>query len=115
MPQIPPGAKMPTDRQPRKNEANPDEAKDVPVAFGDHEYVIPAAAFDDIEIVEQLEDENHILAVRQILGKDQWNRWKANERNPETGRVPATRAKEFLEVLFESLGALGNSHASPSS
>lgn len=115
MPEIPEGVKLPSDRQPRKNEAKPDEAQAVPFTFGDHDYVIPPEAFDDIEVVEQLEDENYVLALRQILGKAQWNRYKANERNEQTGRVSADRSKEFLEVLFRELGALGNSPASPTS
>ena len=109
---VPATAKKPSDRQAKKNEAAPDEAQDIAFEWGGYTYTIPAEAFDDVEILELLEDEKHLLVVRQILGS-QWGEWKDRNRNA-SGRVPAEPLVEFLEALFAAVGQ-GNSPASPTS
>lgn len=110
---IPATAKKPSDRQAKKNEAAPDEAQDIDFEWGGHTYTIPAEAFDDVEILELLEDEKNLSVVRQILGPVQWGEWKDRNRTA-TGRVPAEPLVEFLEALFGAAGQ-GNSPASPTS
>ena len=110
---IPATAKKPSDRQAKKNEAAPDEAQDIDFEWGGHTYTIPADAFDDVEILELLEDEKNLSVVRRILGGDQWTLWKDRNRN-DAGRVPAEPLAEFLEALFAAVGQ-GNSPASPTS
>lgn len=116
---IPQGVKMPADRQAKKNEANPDNTEDIVFAYGEDgdgqpfEYVIPADAFDDVEIVELLEDEKNISVLRQILGKEQWDLWKDRSRGA-TGRVSSATAMSFLQAMFAAVGQ-GNSSASSTS
>lgn len=114
---IPQGAKQPTDRQVKKNEAG--ESEDILFPYGEGpdgkpvEYVIPADAFDDVEILELLEDEKHLSVVRQILGREQWGEWKDRHRGPG-GRVSSEAIEPFLKALFEAAGQ-GNSSASSTS
>lgn len=110
---VPATAKKPADRQAKKNEAKPDEAQSIDFEWGGHTYTVPAEAFDDVEILELLEDEKNLSVVRQILGSDQWSEWKDRNRNA-AGRVPAEPLGEFLGALFEAVGQ-GNSPASPTS
>ena len=109
---IPATAKKPSDRQAKKNEAAPDEAQDIAFEWGGYTYTIPAEAFDDVEILELLEEEKNLLVVRRILGT-QWAEWKDRNRTA-SGRVPAEPLTEFLEALFAAVGQ-GNSIASPTS
>lgn len=110
---VPANAKKPSDRQAKKNEAEPDEAVDIEFEWDGDTYVIPADAFDDVEILELLEDEKNLSVVRQILGAEQWSAWKDRNRGA-SGRVSAGPLAAFLEALFSAAGQ-GNSPASPTS
>lgn len=110
---IPEGVKQPSDHRPAKNEANPAAARDIAFEHDGHHWTIPAAAFEDIEVLELLEDENYVSVVRKILGRQQWDAWKNAHRDDE-GRVSVTHAEPFITALFEAADQ-GNSPASPTS
>lgn len=83
------------------------DAQPVSFVFDGETYTIDADAADDLELMEYIEDEKYILALRGYLGAEQWRRFKDGHRN-EKGRVTAERAGEFLQALTEAIGS-GNS------
>lgn len=72
------------------------------------EYAFRQDAFDDIEILEELEDERYISVMRKILGKKKWVEFKESVRT-ESGRVPTGEFETFLEKV---MGAVGPTDAS---
>lgn len=103
MPAVPSNAKMPTDRL--KAEAAEEEVPgDTEFEHDGHIYIIDGGFVDDIEILEHLEDENNILALRKILGLEQWKQYKDRTRD-EKGRVPSEPTMEFLKKLFAEVKA----------
>ena len=74
--------------------------------FKDHEYEVQAEALDDIEVFELFEDEKYMTAVKKVLGKEEFETFKDNNRN-EQGRVSMEVFTEFVETMFEALN-LGN-------
>ena len=102
MPEVPSNAKQPTDRL--KAEAEVDVLRDTEFEHEGHTYYIDGGFVDDIEILEHLEDENNILALRKILGVEQWKQYKDRTRD-EKGRVPSEPTMEFLKKLFAEVRA----------
>ena len=97
MPDIPAGAKKPADRKPKKT--------DGPITFeyDGTTYTVDRDAFEDLEVVEALQDEKHFPAIRLILGDAQWTQFKESIRDRKTGRVPADKAEPFINGLFEAV------------
>jgi hypothetical protein len=83
------------------------EAQPMSFEFDGETYTIDADAADDLELMEYIESEKYILALKGYLGAEQWNRFKDTHRN-DKGRVTASRAGDFLQALTEAIGA-GNS------
>lgn len=108
---IPKNAKKPADHQAQKNEAQPHMAGDITFEYDGNEYTVAAAAGDDVELLELLEDDKTVTVVRQVLGKEQWDQWKDRYRG-DNGRVSTDAVEPFLTALFDALKA-GNSSASP--
>ena len=81
------------------------EATDSGVTFeyGKETYVIDSAAFTDVELIEAVEDEKYMKAIRGYLGAAQWARFKDSVRTSD-GRVPMEEFEPFLKVLMEALG-----------
>lgn len=78
-------------------------AQDTTFEHNGQAYTVPAEAFDDIEVLEFLEDEAFIKAARQLLGPEQWAQWK--DANREGGRVSSSKAEEMLTSLFAATEA----------
>lgn len=103
---IPEGAKVPQDHAAKA------EAKGLPVEFdfeGEH-YSIDRENADNLELMEFIEDELYIKAIRGFLGADQWAHWKSVNRD-EQGRVSAKNFEPFLNRAMAAIG--GGSEASP--
>jgi len=95
----PKNAKQPTDRAAKA------EAKAQFIEFdhdGDH-YVIDRENADNLELLEFVEEEKYILAIRGYLGKDQWGRWKDAHRD-DAGRVKQEHFEPFLNAVMEAIG-----------
>jgi hypothetical protein len=103
MPEIPEGAKQPQDYKAAQAEAVDPDALILFTHEG-VEYIIDPAFRDDVEILEDIEEEREVKAVRRIIGDDQWDEWKEAHRG-ENGRVKVTDATPFIKALFEELGA----------
>ena len=71
---------------------------------GDVSYSIPRDALEDLELLEMIEDEKILSAVRRILGDEQWGRYKDQNRT-ESGRVDPSDLEAFLNGLFSRLNA----------
>jgi hypothetical protein len=104
-------AKAPEDHKPAATAAAKAEAagdpQPVSFEFDGETYTIDADAADDLELMEYIEGEKYILALKGYLGAEQWQRFKDTHRN-DKGRVTASRAGDFLQALTEAIGA-GNS------
>lgn len=100
MASVPANAKQPQDHKTAKSEA---KGKDTTVIYGEREYIIPSDALDNVEILEWIEDEKYIKAIRAILGKDQWNVFKEDVRDPK-GHVPVSEFEPFITEIFTRLG-----------
>ena len=97
---IPAGAKKPADHAPAKEDV--EGPQPVTVEWNGHDYVISPENMDDVEVLEYFTDENFVGALRLILGADQWQSYKDNERN-ESGRVTASGASEFLDHALKAV------------
>lgn len=102
--------KIPQDRQP-KAEAR---GGDVEFDYDGAHYVIDRANADNIELMEYVEAEKYLSAIRGYLGADQWDRWKDAHRD-DKGRVASVHFEPFMQACMDAIGGSGNSSASPSS
>jgi hypothetical protein len=110
---------MPARKQPQDHKAKADapakaEAQEavIEVAFGGEHYTIDRTQADNLELMEFVEDEQYIKALRGYLGREQWDRWKDSQRT-EDGRVPVAPFEDFLNAIMEAIG--GNSSGSATS
>lgn len=102
--------KIPQDRQPKA------EARVGPVEFdydGEH-YTIDRDNADNIELMEYVEGEKYLSAIRGYLGAEQWDHWKDTHRDNK-GRVASVHFEPFMQAVMDAIGGSGNSLASPSS
>lgn len=74
--------------------------------FNEEEYTVDGQALDDVEVFEMFEEDKFMSAVKKILGAEEFNRFKDNNRN-ENGRVPMEVFGEFVEAMFSEFN-LGN-------
>lgn len=84
----------------------------IEVPFDGSVFTIERDQADNLELMEFIEDENYIKALRGYLGTEQWAQWKDSQRTPD-GRVPMARFEEFLNAIMEAIG--GNSSGSATS
>jgi hypothetical protein len=110
MPEIPEGAKVPADRQP-KAEARGDV---ITVEHKGATYEIDRDNADNLELMEFAEEGKYILAIRGYLGDDQWSKWKDAVRD-EKGRVRTAEFETFLQSVMDTIGGQGNSSGSATS
>jgi hypothetical protein len=111
MPEIPEGAKVPTDHQP-KAEARGDV---ITVEHNGTTYHIDRENADNLELMEFTEDGKYISAIRGYLGVDQWSAWKEANRD-EKGRVRSADFESFLNAVMRAIGGeSGNSSGSATS
>jgi len=110
---------MAAPRKPQDHAAKA-EAKGEDVKF-DHEgvhYVIDRDNVDNLELMEFVEDEQYIKAIRGYLGVDQWAKFKDSHRD-EKGRVDSKAFEPFLNAAMVAVGGgkkeSPNSPASPTS
>lgn len=104
----PAGVKQPQDHA-AKAEA---KDKDVELDFEGVHYVIDRDNAKNLELMEFVEDEQYIKAIRGYLGADQWAKFKDANRD-EKGRVAAEPFEPFLNAVMAAIG--GGSQESPNS
>jgi hypothetical protein len=108
-PKTPQDHKAKADKAAAKSEA---ENKVIEVDFDGEHYAIDRIQADNLELMEFVEDEQYIKALRGYLGREQWDRWKDSQRT-EDGRVPMAPFEDFLNRIMEAIG--GNSSGSATS
>ena len=108
MPKIPEGAKKPTDRA-AKAEA---KAQFIELDYNGDHYVIDRDNADNLELMEFVEDEKYITAIRGYLGPDQWGKWKDANRDAK-GRVTTAEFEAFLNKVMAAIG--GGADEAPNS
>lgn len=101
--QVPKGAKNPQDHRSARDEVQAPESYDF--EWNGHSYKVEVAAMDDVEVMEHLTDNNSVGALRLMLGDKLWERYKKEQRDATTGRVKASDATDFLNLIFEELDA----------
>lgn len=99
----PPARKKPQDHQ-AKAEA---KGGNVELDYDGEHYTVDRANADNIELMEFVEDEKYISAIRGYLGPDQWAKFKDAHRD-EQGRVPSLHFQPFLQHVMDVLGGSGN-------
>jgi len=106
-----PAPKKPQDHQPKA------EARAQFIEFdhdGEH-YVIDRENADNLALMEFVEDQQYIKAIRGYVGLDQWARFKDTHRD-EAGRVTTATFESFLQSVMDSIGGeSGNSSGSATS
>lgn len=117
MPDIPEGAKQPSDHAAAKAEATDGP---IEITFRNEQYVIDPESANDVELFELIgtirtspeTDAVFLLPslVRRTIGSDQYDRFL--DANRVNGRVSIETLNEFFEALN---GAQGNQSASTSS
>jgi hypothetical protein len=108
---------MPAPREPQDHKAKAAakaEAEGTPIEvdFDGEHYTIDRQAADNVELIEFIEDEQYVKAVRGYVGREQYGRWKETVRT-EDGRIPTADFEAFLTAIMEAVG--GNSSGSATS
>lgn len=78
------------------------------VEYDGVEYQIDSGLLDDIEVIELLEDEKYISAIRKLVGADGWKAFKDSHREAD-GRVPMGTLEGFLNVVMKTADPQGAS------
>lgn len=73
-----------TDQAAAIAEAKPVEDATMKFSFDGVEYEVRADIFDDIDFREHLEDGDHTLVARALLGARQWAEFKQKHRKRQT-------------------------------
>lgn len=106
-------APKPQDHLPKQNPAKAEaQGRDLVVDFEGTAYSITRDRADDLEIMEFVEDQNYIKALRGYLGLEQWNAWKDQARG-EDGIVRTSTFEELLDSIMKAIG--GAKDGSPNS
>lgn len=105
----PKNAKQPQDRQ-AKAEAK--RAQFIELDFEGEHYIIDRANAENLELMEFVEDEQYIKAIRGYVGPDQWAKFKDANRD-EQGRVSPDSFEPFLTAVMSAIG--GGPESSPNS
>ena len=98
----PKNAKQPTDRQAKA------EARSQFIEFdhdGEH-YVVDRDNADNLELMEFVEDQQYIKAIRGYVGLDQWAKFKDAHRDAQ-GRVTTDTFESFLNAVMVAIGGGG--------
>jgi hypothetical protein len=101
---------MPAPKKPQDHQAKAEaKGQDITLKFDGLDYSIDRGNADNVELMELVEDEKYISAIRGYLGVDQWVQFKDSHRD-EAGRVPSEAFERFMTAAMEAIG--GNSSAS---
>lgn len=99
---IPDTTKKPADHlQAVKAEANNERPALVTVTILGEDFEVAPDYFDDLEVVEALEDGHLIAVLRDLFGRDGYVRLKEALKAEHGGRAPASS----LDVVFEAVMA----------
>lgn len=81
-----------------------DEAEDtmVSVEYDGEEYTFDTDGVTDIEFLEAYEDGRGIGACRELLGPEQWAKFKASKL-PK--KVKDTDLRALMDLMFEAVGS----------
>lgn len=101
-----------TKANPAEAEAAAAEATDKPISveYNGVTYTIDEGSRDDAELLEALgaygDGDQTMLPriVRSVIGDQQYETFKAANRNPETGRVSSHSLFELFKVLNDAVG-----------
>lgn len=61
--------------------------------------------FDDIELLELLEEGNFASGVKHVFGEAKFKEIKEKLRDPETGKVKVTAVNDWFEKVSEKVGS----------
>lgn len=78
---------------------------DKPIIVDGIKINVTADDFDDIEILELMEEGKFATGVKRIFGEKKYEEIKEKLRDPETGKVKSTAVSEWFEKVAEKVGA----------
>ena len=61
--------------------------------------------FDNIEVLEFIEDGKFVSAIKLIFGEEKYQEIKDKLRDPETGKTKTTAVNEWFEKVSKKVGA----------
>lgn len=90
-------------KTPQDHKAPASSTEEITGTASGRQWVIPADALDDWELLEDLNDPTGASApsaIRRLLGDGQYAEVKDLLRDPDTKRVSATAMTSFIEEFF---------------
>ena len=99
----PAAARTPQDRKAKTSARTDAHEGEVRFEYEGHEYSVGPEAKTDLELMEAVEDQRYIAAVRGYLGKAQWDTFKELHRGKD-GRVDVAVFEGFLQILMDHVG-----------
>lgn len=104
---IPKAVKRPLDHQPAKADVpEKDRGITTTVEYEGQEYTTVLSAEEvgrNLDLMEMLSDGNILPPMRQILGPAQWQRFKNDFRDEETGVTDAEHAGKLFRILMKEM------------
>lgn len=100
---IPSNVKRPDDHQSAKEDVTGPVEYVIVDPVTEDEYTIDRDALDDAELMEHFTTDNFVGALIQMLGYEQWAKWKTANRDEESGRVRTEPAARFLKYALGEL------------
>ena len=100
-------------RKPQDHAAKAEaKGQDIHIDHAGVHYVIDRENAHNLEVMEFIEDEQYIKAIRGYLGVDQWVKFKDANRDQQ-GRVDDRAFEPFLNAVMAGMG--GGTEESPNS
>lgn len=78
---------------------------DKPIIVDGIKIDLTADDFDDIEILEMMENGKFSTGIKSLFGEKKYGEIKEKLRDPETGKVKASAVSEWFEKVAEAVGA----------
>lgn len=105
-------ARKPQDHLPKNTAKSEGEGRDIVAEFNGETYTITKDRADNLEIMEYVEDQEYIKALRGYLGLEQWATWKEQARDDD-GIVRMSAFEQFLDSIMKAIG--GAKESAPNS
>ena len=100
MPEIPEGAKVPTDHAKPAAQIEAERDKTTTITWRDVEFTLPATMDDcPLDAIEALESGKIAAGMRGILGNKEYAKFKAIKPAPNFGAL-----KEFSDIVARAMG-----------
>ena len=103
---VPDTAKAPQDRLPKAAVAEAKNTRPGPieVSLYGETFTVAPDYFDDLDVIEALEDGHLVAVLRDLLAPEGYERLKAAIRAENDGRAPVSSLDKVFEALMGQVG-----------